>query len=178
MHIVSSMRPKIPALCFAAPGSGYGKTELIEGVTIALSKLKIKVCVLKHSGHDFEPDKDKDTWRFRRAGAAASAVITEDGLAAFVVPKSSPEEAINLLDGLGPDLILCEGFKRSTLPKILILKDEDEFGVLPSLESAVAVVFDGQAPGWVKIPVLKKDPKVVAEFVLKYYKKTKEAGEG
>jgi len=172
------MRPKIPALCFVAPGSGYGKTELIERMVVALSKLKIKVCVLKHSGHDLEPDKDKDTWRFRKAGAAASAVITGEGLATFFVPKSSLEEAINLLDGLGPDLILCEGFRGSTLPKILILKEEDEFGVLPSLESVVAVVFDGQAPGWVKIPVLKKDPRAVAEFVLKYYRKTKEAGEG
>lgn len=153
-----------------APGSGYGKTELIERVVIAFSRLKIKVCVLKHSGHDFEPDKDKDTWRFRKAGAAASAVITEGGLAAFFVPKSSLEEAINLLDGLGPDLILCEGFKWSTLPKILVLKDEEEFGLLPSLEGVVAVVFDGHAPDWVKIPVLKKDQRVVTEFVLKYYR--------
>jgi len=172
------MRPKIPALCFVAPGSGYGKTELIERVVIGLSKLKIKVCVLKHSGHDFEPDKEKDTWRFRKAGAAASAVITEGGLAALFVPNSSLEEATTLLEGLGPDLILCEGFKSSTLPKILILKEEDEFGLLPSLESVVAVVFDGQAPGWVKTPVLKKDPKVVTEFVLKYYRKTQEVGEG
>jgi len=164
------MRPKIPAICFVAPGSGYGKTELIEGVVTGLSKLNIRVCALKHSGHDFEPDTDKDTWRFRRAGAATSAVMTEGGLATFFVPNSSLEEAIELLEGLGPDLILCEGFKSSTLSKILILKEEDEFGVLPSLDAVVAVVFDGQAPGWVKIPVLKKDPKVVTEFVLKFYK--------
>jgi molybdopterin-guanine dinucleotide biosynthesis protein MobB len=166
------MKSRIPTICFIAPGSGYGKTELIEGVIINLSR-KLKICALKHSRHNFEPDKDKDTWRFRKAGAAASAIITEGDLATFFVPDTSPEGAIKFLGKLNPDLILCEGFKNSALPKILILKVEKEFRVLPSLEAVLAVVFDGQAPSWVKIPILKKDPKIVTGFVLNYYKKAK-----
>lgn len=166
------MKSRIPTICFIAPGSGYGKTELIEGVISRLSK-KLKIFALKHSGHDFEPDKDKDTWHFRNAGAIASAIITEGGLAAFFVPDTSLEEAIGFLSRLNPDLILCEGFKSSSLPKILILKEEEDFGILPYLETVLAVVFERQAPAWVKMPVLKKNPKVVAEFVLNYYRQAK-----
>jgi molybdopterin-guanine dinucleotide biosynthesis protein B len=166
------MKTRIPTICFIAPGSGYGKTELIEGVIIRLSK-KLKIFALKHSGHNFEPDKEKDTWRFRKAGAMASAIITEGGLAALFVPDTSLEGAIKLLDRLNPDLILCEGFKSSTFPKILILREEQEFGLIPYFDNILAVVFERHAPNWVKIPVLKKNPEIVSKFVLNYYRQAK-----
>jgi molybdopterin-guanine dinucleotide biosynthesis protein B len=142
---------------------------LLEG----LKRQGIRACVLKHSGHDFESDVEKDTWLFRQAGAIGSAVITEGGLASFYVPNSNLESSLAILQGLKPDIILCEGFKGSKLPKILLLKTEDEFGIMASLTSVLAVVYDGTPPAWVKVPVFKNAGEVL-KFLLDYYRRSKE----
>ncbi|MGA2573334.1 MAG: molybdopterin-guanine dinucleotide biosynthesis protein B [Candidatus Methanomethylicaceae archaeon] len=167
------MRSRAPVVCIVAPGSGYGKTALIDSLLAGLKQQGIKACVLKHSGHDFEPDVEKDTWFFRQAGAIGSAVITEAGLASFYVPCSTLESSLAILEGLEPDIILCEGFKESNLPKILLLKAEDEFGIIPSLTSVLAVVYDSEYPEWVKVPVLKQ-AKEVLNFLLDYHRRSKE----
>lgn len=167
------MRTRVPAVCVVAPGSGYGKTALIESLLAGLKQQGIRACVLKHSGHDFEPDVEKDTWLFRQAGAIGSAVLTEGGFASFYVPHSTLETSLAVLEGLEPDIILCEGFKGSNLPKILLLKTEDEFGIIPSLTSVIAVVYDSTPPGWVKVPVFKNNAKVL-KFLLDYYSRSKE----
>jgi len=143
---------------------------LIKSLLVGLGKKGLKACVLKHAGHDLELDKGKDTWRFRRAGALASAVIDEGGLASFYIPSSTLESSLAMLESQNPDIILCEGFKDSTLPKIVILREEDEFGLLPSLESVLAVVYEGQPPSWVKVPVIhdKEGGKEVLRFLLEY----------
>jgi molybdopterin-guanine dinucleotide biosynthesis protein B len=168
------MRTRIPAVCIVAPGSGYGKTALIESLLAGLKQQGIRACVLKHSGHDFEPDAEKDTWLFRQAGAIGSAVMTEGGLASFYVPSSTLETSLAILEGLKPDIILCEGFKGSNLPKILLLKTEDEFGIIPSLTSVLAIIYDGKSPEWIKVPVFKNNAKAILKFLLDYYHRSKE----
>jgi molybdopterin-guanine dinucleotide biosynthesis protein B len=162
------MKEKIPAICIVAPASGYGKTQLIEGLVASLLKLGIRACVLKHAGHDLEPDTGKDTWHFRQAGAVCSAILSEDGLLLVYVPSSSLKAALALLEDFHPDLILCEGFKDSRLPKILLLKDIEEFGIIPSLDNLIAVVFDGDGPNWVKVPVVGNDVVAVMDIILSF----------
>jgi molybdopterin-guanine dinucleotide biosynthesis protein B len=168
------MRTRVPAVCVVAPASSYGKTALIESLLAGLKQQGIRACVLKHSGHDFEPDMHKDTWLFRKAGAIGSAVMTEGGLASFYVPCSTLETSLAILERLEPDMILCEGFKGSNLPKILLLKTEDEFSIIPSLTSVLVVVYDGTPPEWVKVPVLKHSSKELLNFLLEYYRRSKE----
>jgi molybdopterin-guanine dinucleotide biosynthesis protein MobB len=168
------MQTRIPVLCIVAPGSGYGKTDLIASLVTGLKQQGIRACVLKHSGHDFEPDLEKDTWHFRQAGAIGSAVTTEGGLASFYVPSSTLQSSLAILEGLKPDIILCEGFKDSNLPKILLIKTEEEFGIIPSLTSLLAVAYDGTPPEWIKVPVLKHSAKELLKFLLDYYDKWKE----
>jgi molybdopterin-guanine dinucleotide biosynthesis protein B len=132
--------------------------------------LGITTCVLKHSSHNFMPDPGKDTWLFRKAGALGSGVINEGGLASFFIPHSTIEDSIALLGNLKPDLIICEGFKESGLPKLVIVREKEEFGILPSLDNVLAVVFDGEPPKSANLPIIKSNEKSVVDFVLSFFK--------
>ena len=151
-----------PVICIVAPGSGYGKTRLLEYLVREITASGKTVCVLKHSGHEFTPDEGKDTLIHRRAGARASGVLTKGGLLALFIPESSMEESLGLMGTLNPDLVLCEGFKGSTYPKIILLMNSEEFGILTALENVTAILSKGDAPGWVKVPVVKHKEDVLA----------------
>jgi molybdopterin-guanine dinucleotide biosynthesis protein MobB len=150
-----------PVICIVAPGSGYGKTSLLEYLIRELKASGKSVCVLKHSGHNFVPDEGKDTLLHRRAGAMASAVLTEDGLLSLYAPGSSMEESLRLMGCLDPDVVLSEGFKGSAYPKIILLKGYDEFGILPALENVIAVLYEGEVPDWVRVPVVRRKEDVL-----------------
>jgi molybdopterin-guanine dinucleotide biosynthesis protein B len=150
-----------PVICIVAPESGYGKTTLLEYLIRELSAAGMTVCVLKHSGHDFVPDDKKDTYLHRQAGARASAVLTKGGLLTLVIPDSSVEGSLRLFDDLDPDVVLLEGFKGSEYPKIILIKNYDEFGILPALENVIAILSEGEVPDWVRVPVVKKKDDVL-----------------
>jgi molybdopterin-guanine dinucleotide biosynthesis adapter protein len=104
--------------------SETGKTELICRLLPVLAARGLTVAVLKHSHHaDLDRgDEGKDTWRYRRAGACAVA-LAAPGLVQTtqVFPGDPPlEEALAALGG-GADLILVEGYKKGTLPKVAVL---------------------------------------------------------
>lgn len=160
--MVLRMAHAFPVVCIVAPGSGYGKTRLIEYLVREITASGKAICVLKHSGHEFTPDEGKDTLLHRHAGAKASGVLTESGLLALFIPESSMEQSLGLLGTLGPDLVLCEGFKGSPYPKIMLLRNSDEFGILPALENVIAVLYQGDVPDWVKVPVVSRKEEVLA----------------
>ncbi len=114
---------KVPVLAFVG-FSGSGKTKLIEGLTKVLTADGYKVGVIKHHGHADE--EGKDTWRFRRAGAEAVALVAPDGMA-VLLPKGDAEFALEaLLKQASLDLVLVEGFKTSPFPKLLVLRPHSE----------------------------------------------------
>lgn len=161
-----------PVICIVAPGSGYGKTALLEYLIRELKASKRSVCVLKHSGHDFVPDDKKDTFLHRQAGAVASAVLTKGGLLTLVIPGFSMEESLGMIARLNPDVVLLEGFKGSAYPKIILLKDCDEFGILPALENVIAVLYAGSVPDWVRVPVVRRREDVL-EIILNHISTTR-----
>ncbi|MDI9644853.1 MAG: GTP 3',8-cyclase MoaA, partial [Candidatus Verstraetearchaeota archaeon] len=122
----------------------------------------------KHSHHSSTGDADKDTWRFREAGAAASALLGAGNSATFVFKGMPPEKALDVFSYIGPHLVLCEGLKDSDLPKIAIV-EEDEIENALQLRSLVAVVVDHPRSMTVGVPVLPYDPISVAKFVEERY---------
>lgn len=102
--------------------SGYknsGKTTLITKLIPELIGRGYKVAVIKHDGHDFEPDvPGTDSFRHREAGAYGTAVfsgkrmmITKEctGIDETILAKAFPEA----------DIILIEGLKHSHYPKYI-----------------------------------------------------------
>jgi len=112
-----------PAVSFLA-GSGTGKTSLIEKLIGELSRRGWTVGALKHDAHNFDIDhRGKDSWRMTQAGAKMTAISSPDKTAIVhqhALPLS-PEELLEPFRGK-VDIVLTEGFRQSTLPKIRVYR--------------------------------------------------------
>ena len=126
--------------------SGSGKTTFLEKLILELKNRGYRIGVIKHTSHPVEFDRPgKDTWRHARAGADVVALASPDNVAVVRKHKSSPgpEDVLPLVTGV--DLIIVEGFKKGSWPKIEIIRDEvPERPVIPA-EELLAVV-GGAAP--------------------------------
>ena len=100
--------------------SGSGKTTLATQVTARLSAQGLEVAAIKNAHHGFDLDKpDKDTWRYREAGAHQVIVRTEERWALLVEAKEVPPFEALLAHCVGVDVVLVEGFKNEgQFPKI------------------------------------------------------------
>ncbi|MCL2919413.1 bifunctional molybdopterin-guanine dinucleotide biosynthesis adaptor protein MobB/molybdopterin molybdotransferase MoeA [Shewanella litorisediminis] len=112
----------VPVLGFCAY-SGTGKTTLLLKLIPELNRRGLKLAVVKHAHHDFDVDiPGKDSYELRKAGArqmlVAShvrwALMTEDAR------DSDPElpHLLNQIEADKVDIVLVEGFKKLSLPKI------------------------------------------------------------
>lgn len=112
----------VPIIGFAAY-SGTGKTTLLVQLLPLLRQRGLNIAVVKHAHHDFDTDHPgKDSYELRKAGARQmlvgssrrSALITEHE------QESEPglQDLLPMLDTGKTDLILVEGFKAGSFPKI------------------------------------------------------------
>ena len=102
--------------------SGTGKTTLLEKLIAVLKARSYRIGALKHDAHQFEIDhENKDSWRLTQAGAD-TMVITSSAKVAMVKrnPYNIEPDVRDLVDLYfqDVDLVLTEGFKRNTFPKI------------------------------------------------------------
>jgi molybdopterin-guanine dinucleotide biosynthesis protein B len=101
--------------------SGAGKTTLLTRLIPCLAARGISVSTLKHAHHRFDVDTPgKDSWQHREAGARQVLVSSEHRWALMTENRGAPEPDLRFLLGrLSPvDLVIVEGFKRDTHPKV------------------------------------------------------------
>lgn len=163
-----------PLLGFCASGSGIGKTTLLTNLIPILTARGLRLSVIKHAHHTFDIDHPgKDSYRIREAGAIQTmlgsrkrwALMTESWRADDRDDDLRLAELLPHMDTSLVDLILVEGFKQESIPKIEIYR--------PSLDKplwaehdpyVIAVATDGPAP--TKLPQLDlNDPHGIANFV-------------
>lgn len=100
-----------------------GKTTLVVRLADALTRRGHRVMTLKHGSHTFNIDPaSTDTYRhYHEGGAERVAMAAPDKFALVMRWKQelSPEEIVDryLSDA---DVVLCEGFKQSAIPKVEI----------------------------------------------------------
>ena len=111
-------------LIFAVSGEkNSGKTTLIEAVLPILNARGYSVAVVKHDGHSFAPDvPGTDTRRFFDAGAMGTAVF--DGEKFMLVKRQAVTEKQLFEAFPEADLILIEGLKGSSYPKLFLKAGE------------------------------------------------------
>jgi molybdopterin-guanine dinucleotide biosynthesis adapter protein len=118
---------QVPVLGFVAP-SGTGKTQLLKALIVELKNKGLRLAVIKHSHHNFEIDKPgKDSYELRKSGATQT-LIASNHRWALIVENEHPVQEANLnalikqLDQSVLDIILVEGFKFESFPKIEVYR--------------------------------------------------------
>lgn len=115
--------------------SGSGKTTFLEKLIPVLKKKGIKLGVIKHDAHKFEIDKPgKDSYRFKAAGADIVAISSAEKMA-FV--KSFEDSAFSLEEIVmryfsDLDMVITEGYKKSSIPKFEVLRKDNNTPFLSS----------------------------------------------
>lgn len=115
--------PSIPVIGLCA-FSGTGKTTLLTQLLPILTDSGLRVGIVKHAHHSFDIDRPgKDSYECRKAGASQVAVASRHRIAWIKEhgeARREPvlSEALSALDLSLLDLVIVEGFKNESFPKI------------------------------------------------------------
>lgn len=108
--------------------SGTGKTTLIEALIRELKSRGYRVGAIKHDAHKFSIDHPgKDSYRFTDAGAEVMAISSSNQMA--LVRRGDKESSVEELVSRHfqeMDVVLAEGYKHGSLPKIIISRTGKE----------------------------------------------------
>ena len=122
--------------------SGYkdsGKTWLIAELINEFIKDGFSVGVVKHDGHDSIAEAEgTDTYKYACAGAAVTAVYSDSKYVISGTGKADPEGLIDQMKRSEnpPQIIILEGFKSSSYPKIVLGKD----GEFPPVDESTVIL--------------------------------------
>lgn len=141
-----------------------GKTTLVERLVAEFVRRGWRVSTVKHAHHDVDIDQPgRDSFRHRLAGATEVAVV---GGRRYAIMREEADPALaDVLTRLAPaDLVLIEGYKRESHPKI-----EIRAAGAPSLaaedSSIVAIAADAR-PAESHLPWFKRDDiAAMADFI-------------
>lgn len=98
-----------------------GKTGLMVRLVRHFTGAGLTVSTLKHAHHAFDVDQPgRDSYRHREAGAGEVLIASGQRIAVMQELRGAPEPSVDeLLARLSPvDLVLIEGYKTATHPKI------------------------------------------------------------
>jgi molybdopterin-guanine dinucleotide biosynthesis adapter protein len=147
-----------------------GKTTLVVRLIEEFTRRGLKVATVKHAHHNFQiDDKETDSARHRRAGAAQVAVVSAKRWALISELGDAPEpDLAEVLGRLGPcDLILVEGYKSAAIPKIEARRSEafSREALANSEPNVKAIAADHRADGR-GLPVFSLDDVTgIADFI-------------
>jgi len=121
----------IPVVGFVGP-SGVGKTSLVERLVAELKRRGLSVGAVKHASHGFLADRPgKDSHRLYESGADAVALISREQIATFARAERGVGEEVSLAEALATlprdlDLVLAEGFSWEPIPRVVLLRGDEE----------------------------------------------------
>lgn len=173
-----SIQTQYPILGFAAY-SGTGKTTLLTQLIPMLKAKGIRIGMIKHAHHKFDIDKPgKDSYELRKAGAEQMLIVSKNRWALMVETPDNDDdprldEMLAQLDQEKLDLILVEGFKHVSFPKIELHRPSTGKALLfPDDPDIIAVACDETDAIDTDLPLLDlNNPEQIAEFILDFIKR-------
>jgi molybdopterin-guanine dinucleotide biosynthesis protein B len=138
-------------------GRGSGKTTLVEAIVQKLSE-RFKIWTIKHIASSFDT-ADKDTWKHLHAGAETVMAVTGNEI--VTIKKKANLSLEEVISGVPDrvDLVLVEGFKNSTFPKIVVAKNVNDARKVLDITTHVFAIYLGENSSDLeligKIPILK-----------------------
>ena len=134
----------LPPVISVVARSQTGKTTFIEALLPELKQVGLRVAVVKHHHHTSSFDTPgKDTHRMAEAGADLVLGISPVQVATFSrEPGSADLDAVIARHCADYDLVITEGYKRGTHPKIEVHRTERSSELLCSFDEMLALVTD------------------------------------
>ena len=122
-----------------------GKTFLAQKIIKYFSDKNYNVALIKHARHDFDIDKPQtDSYLLRKAGAKQVIVSSSKRWAKIIELKGDSEKTLKeLLKELdNPDIVIIEGFKKLSHPKIEVIRNGSENYLFKQLTNIIGIVSD------------------------------------
>ena len=145
-----------------------GKTFFAQKLIEYFSKKNLIVASIKHAHHNFDIDKpDTDSYLHRQAGSQQVIISSSKRWAKIVELKDKSEKKLNeLIQELdAPDIVIIEGFKDASHPKIEIIRKDSDNYLFPKIKNVLGLVSDNKID--TNLPQFKrKDIGKIAEFIL------------
>ncbi|HEY84717.1 MAG TPA: molybdopterin-guanine dinucleotide biosynthesis protein B [Chloroflexi bacterium] len=136
-----------PVICVVGR-SKVGKTTFLEKLIPELKSRGYRVATIKRHAHPgFDIDyPGKDTWRHAQAGSDHVIIAAPDKVASIRRVPEEPglDELLGTINDV--DIILTEGYKRSSKPKIEVLRAALHRQPLCVPSELIALVSDFSAP--------------------------------
>ena len=116
----------MPPIVSIVGKSKSGKTTLIEGLIRELKSRGYRVSIIKHTPRGMTLDvADKDNWRHIQAGSEVTLISSPDRVVLIKpVAQTLTLDQLSHLIGEDCDIILTEGFKQDSAPKIEVHRRE------------------------------------------------------
>ncbi|NWF95061.1 MAG: molybdopterin-guanine dinucleotide biosynthesis protein B [Candidatus Thorarchaeota archaeon] len=142
--------------------SDSGKTTLIESLIPVLCRKGYRVATVKSSRENVLPPVGSDTYRHLKAGSHMAVLLgPSTTTVSFCVRRPLAE-----LLSADIDFILIEGMKKSAIPKVWCVSDDDGETSPVETESIVAFVgSQGVKPHWAATTARLLSPDQVDEIV-------------
>ncbi|WP_425100923.1 molybdopterin-guanine dinucleotide biosynthesis protein B [Tropicibacter sp. S64] len=146
-----------------------GKTGLMERLVTEITGRGFTVSTVKHAHHSFDVDHPgKDSHRHRVAGASEVILSSRNRVAHMIELRGAEEATLeSLLARLAPvDLVLVEGYKRDTHPKVEAFRAETGNPLIATDDPTVRAVC-ADVPLDLDRPVFDlNDTQAIADFIL------------
>ena len=133
----------MPPIVSIVGNSKSGKTTIIEKLIQELKSRGYKVATIKHAAQGMTLNEaDKDSWRHIQAGSEATIISSQNQMVLIkpVASAGTLDEVAHLL-GEDYDIILTEGFKQGSAPKIEVHRREVG-APLSGLRKLIAIATD------------------------------------
>ena len=121
---------KLPVIFAVSGFKDSGKTWLIVELINEFIKDGYTVGVIKHDGHDMIAETEgTDTYKYGEAGARLTVVYSDSKYVISSSVTTDPEALIDYMKNIedAPSVIILEGFKHSSYPKVILEKEGEDF---------------------------------------------------
>jgi len=140
--------------------SGAGKTTLLTRLIPRLVERGLRVSTVKHAHHGFDVDqKGKDSHSHRMAGATEVLVSSANRWALVHELRGDAEPVLDaLVQKLAPvDLVIVEGFKRGSHPKLEVYRKSLGKPLLHPEDPNIVAIASDRPLAAARVPVLAID---------------------
>jgi molybdopterin-guanine dinucleotide biosynthesis protein B len=161
--------PATPAVVGIAGWKNSGKTTLAMRLIAEFTRRGLRVAAVKHAHHAFRIDEgETDSARHRRAGAGQVAIVARTRWALVRELKGDPEPTLDaVISWLDPcDLVIVEGYKSATIPKIEVRRSAATGAALSDRDRNVIAIAADHAVVGARAPVFPIDDVVaIADLI-------------